>query len=206
MTRTNYVIPALALLVGAAVAHIATSQPSARADIASRALLESVERLPAIASAHCEIPCGIYDDHMMVRQMLLDAQTISKASAQITLLAEETDASHLNTIARWAMVKEEHSRELQHMNAWYFMTQRVKAVPAGDPGHALYLEKLAAHHAISVAAMKAAQSLDPAAGANLVAAIKKVQPWYPPADAAAGNLHDAPEDEEWTVIVERTGR
>ena len=135
----------------------------------------------------------------MVRQMQLDAETIRKASAQITELAKETDAAHLNTIARWAMVKEEHSRSLQHANAWYFMTQRVKAVPADDPGYQTYLTKLTAHHAISVAAMKAAQSLDPAAQERLAAAIAVVAPWYPPQDAKA----HAPEVDEWTQIADR---
>ena len=127
-------------------------------------LVSSIEKLLSIKNveAHCDVPCGIYDDHMMVRQLLLDAETMRKASAEIVALSEKVDAASLNTISRWVLVKEEHSRELQHMNAWYFMTQRVKVVPEGEPGHAEYLERLAAHHLISVSAMKAAQSLDPA--------------------------------------------
>lgn len=131
--------------------------------------------------AHCEVPCGIYDDHAEVQRMLLDAETMKKASAQIVELARDLDAEHLNTIARWAMVKEEHGRKLQHAVAWYFLTQRVKA-PA-DAGDAVAREKyhgqLAAFHRISVAAMKSAQSLDPAATDELVAAIEVVAPWYP---------------------------
>jgi nickel superoxide dismutase len=200
MTRTNVTILILALLAGATLTRLGPVSDSANADVTRRALDSALTALPAAVLAHCEIPCGIYDDNMMVRQMLLDAETIAKASAQITALASETDAAHLNTIARWAMVKEEHSRDLQHMNAWYFMTQRVKAVPVGDPGHASYLEKLAAHHAISVAAMKAAQSLDPAAQGRLVAAIKVVEPWYPPKDAGALLPVD---DGNWTRIADR---
>ena len=135
----------------------------------------------ASVPAHCEVPCGIYDDHAEVQRMLLDAQTMKKASAQIVELAKDVDAEHLNTIARWAMVKEEHGRQLQHTVAWYFVTQRVKAPAPGEGAEALeaYHGRLAAFHAISRAAMTAAQSLDPAAADRLDAAIDVVAPWYP---------------------------
>lgn len=200
MNRTNIAILILAMLAGGMLVRLAPSSGAANADVTTRALDSALAVIPAAVLAHCEIPCGIFDDNMMVRQMLLDAETIRKASAQIIVLAKETDAAHLNTIARWAMVKEEHSRDLQHMNAWYFLTQRVKAVPADDPGYAAYLDKLAAHHAISVAAMKAAQSLDPAAQDRLVATIKVVEPWYPPKDAGALLPVD---DGNWTRIADR---
>lgn len=199
MTRSNLIILALALATGGMFAWLQPSSGTANADVTRRSLDSALAALPKVALAHCEIPCGIYDDNLMVQQMLLDAETIRKGSEQITQLAKETDAAHLNTIARWAMVKEEHSRNLQHINAWYFLTQRVKAVPADDPGYQTYLTKLAAHHAISVAAMKAAQSLDPAVQAKLVAAIKVVEPWYPPNDAGA----QLDETEDWTRIADR---
>ena len=65
----------------------------------------------------------------------------------------------------------------------------------------LSLERLAAHHLISVSAMKAAQSLDPSVQARLKAAIKAVEPWYPPAKAAS--IVDAP-DEAW-IRISRNG-
>ena len=129
----------------------------------------STASLIASASlAHCEIPCGIYDDHAEIQRMLLDAETIRKAASQITVLAERVDAASLNTISRWVGVKEEHSRNIQHVNAWYFMTQRIKPVEVGADGYEAYVVKLAAHHKISVSAMKAAQSLEPAAQEELV--------------------------------------
>ena len=106
---------------------------------------------------------------------------MKKASAQIVELAKDVDAEHLNTIARWAMVKEEHGRKLQHSVAWYFLTQRVKAPKDGQDVTAreAYHQKLAAFHRISVAAMDSAQRLDPAATEELLAAIDVVAPWYP---------------------------
>ena len=65
---------------------------------------------------HCEIPCGIYDDHAEVARMRLDAATMKKASAQIVALSKDipvsSNGANLNTIARWAMIKEEHGRVL----------------------------------------------------------------------------------------------
>ena len=164
-----------------------------------RAVVEAARSSVASAlPAHCEVPCGIYDDHAEVEGMRLDAMTMRKASAQITTLAGKVDASSLNTITRWAMVKEEHGRKLQHTVAWYFVAQRVKA-PAGADIAARegYHRQLAAFHRITVAAMKAAQDLGPAATDELLAAIDAVAPWYPAkqADAdVADGLHLATED------------
>ena len=48
-----------------------------------------------------------------------------------------------------------------------------------------YHGQLAAFHRISVAAMKSAQNLDPAATDELLAAIDAVAPWYPAAKPGA---------------------
>ena len=172
-------------------------------DTNTDALLDASRLVANSMVAHCEVPCGIYDDHAMVNQMLLDAETISKASAQIQILANDLDAASLNTISRWVMVKEEHSRSLQHTNAWYFLTQRVKAVPGDDPGHADYLERLAAHHAISVNAMKAAQSLSPDDQKALRDSIQVVAPWYPP--TVKGADAGTPDGERWRSLPTRAG-
>ena len=164
-----------------------------------RAVVEAARSSVASAlPAHCEVPCGISDDHAEVEGMRLDAMTMRKASAQITALSGKVDASSLNTIARWAMVKEEHVRKLQHPVSWYFVAQRVKA-PAGADIAARegYHRQLAAFHRITVAAMKAAQNLDPAATDELLAAIDAVAPWYPAKQADAGlqeGRHLATED------------
>ncbi|WP_201746192.1 superoxide dismutase [Ni] [Veronia nyctiphanis] len=31
-------------------------------------------------AAHCQIPCGIYDDHAKVKEMLQDAKTVKKSN------------------------------------------------------------------------------------------------------------------------------
>ena len=60
-----------------------------------------------------------------------------------------------------------------------------------------YHRQLAAFHRITVAAMKVAQNLDPAATDELLAAIDAVAPWYPAKKADAGLVegrHLATED------------
>ena len=133
MTHSNSRTLFLAAALAFTFLVIGVQNWSVHADTDSSGLDHTAGLLAESVVAHCEIPCGIYDDHAMVNQMLLDAETISKASAQIQLLAGKLDAQSLNTISRWVLVKEEHSRDLQHANAWYFMTQRVKAVPPGIP-------------------------------------------------------------------------
>ena len=90
------------------------------------------------ALAHCEIPCGIYDDHMRIDQMLEDTTTIAKAMAQINQLAGRHDPQAAQQAIRWTMNKEEHATRIQHTIAQYFMSQRIKPVPSDDAGHADY--------------------------------------------------------------------
>ena len=198
----NWIPVLLGVAIGAAFMRTGGLSADARAQDLAAARNAAVRAISTSTLAHCEIPCGLYDDYTMIQQMRLDAATIAKASVQIGLLSEKTDAEHLNTLTRWVMVKEEYSRNLQHMNAWYFLTQRVKAVGPDSPLYKSYIERLTAHHAISVAAMKAAQSLDPKASAKLVAAIDAVSGWYAPKTAG----FDASDSENWTKLAGRTSR
>jgi nickel superoxide dismutase len=113
------------------------------------------------AAAHCEVPCGIYDDQLRFESMLEDTTTIDKAMAQIKELAGKTDPQSVNQLVRWINTKEEHAGTVQHVIAQYFMTQRIKA---DDPQ---YVAKLTAAHAVMTQAMKCKQSTDPAVAADL---------------------------------------
>lgn len=48
--------------------------------------------LPQEMMAHCQIPCGIYDDHARIRAMLEEAATVKKAIVQLAELAGKIDA------------------------------------------------------------------------------------------------------------------
>ena len=152
----------------------------------------------AIATAgtmHCEIPCGIFDDHAQIEAMRLDAKTIGKANAQLIVLMSDAMfagdpvaiAQHANTMMRWVIVKEEHSKKIQHAVAWYFMTQRVKRPADGDvDAMQKYYTQLAAFDAVATAAMKASQSTEESSYEALLAAIDVVAPWYPAPKADDG--------------------
>ena len=114
-----------------------------------------------VVRAHCEVPCGIYDDQQRFDAMLEDQTTIEKAMGKIAGLAGKTDAQSANQLGRWSSTKESHATHTQHVIAQYFMTQRIKA---SDPK---YVDKLTRAHAVMVAAMKCKQTVDPAAAATL---------------------------------------
>lgn len=116
-------------------------------------------------AAHCEVPCGIYDDDARFKQMMEDQTTIAKAITGIVELAGTNDATGHNQLVRWVVTKEDHATKIQHVIAQYFMTQRIKA------DDAKYVEKLTAAHAVMVAAMKCKQAADPATAEALDRAI-----------------------------------
>ncbi len=125
------------------------------------------------AMAHCQIPCGIYDDHARVATMLEDVATIHKSVDLIAQLAGKTDAQSQNQLVRWVMNKEQHAQNIIDSISDYFLTQRVKASQED------YAERLQKHHAVIVAAMRAKQNADPAVADELKAAVEAVAPYYP---------------------------
>ncbi len=130
------------------------------------------------ASAHCQIPCGIYDDAARLNHMLEDTATITKAMAQIREMGGNHDAQSINQVGRWIMTKEDHASHIISTVAEYFLTQKVKEVPKGDDGHQAYLELLATHHHVMRAAMKAKQSVDAKVAEDLKNSIHALQKRY----------------------------
>ncbi len=131
------------------------------------------------ASAHCEVPCGIFDDPARFAAMQEDASTIAKAMGQIGELAGKTDAQSMNQLIRWVNTKEEHATHTMDTIGQYFMAQRIKVPAAGDEAAAKrYVSLLSAAHRVSVAAMKCKQSVDPANAAALSTAISTLQKIY----------------------------
>ena len=130
--------------------------------------------------AHCQVPCGIYDDDARVTQLREDATTIGKAIAKIGELAGKQDAQSANQIARWVANKEKHAANIIEVVAEYFLAQRVKPAAEGADGHAAYLEKLGDHHAVIVAAMKTKQKADGGTVDALNAALDVLGSHYKP--------------------------
>jgi nickel superoxide dismutase len=112
------------------------------------------------AFAHCEVPCGIYDDHMRVAMIREHITTIEKAMKQIEELSKASPVNY-NQVVRWTVNKEKHAEELQDIVQQYFMTQRIKpADPADKAKHGKYIEQLALLHQMLVQAMKSKQTTD----------------------------------------------
>jgi nickel superoxide dismutase len=107
----------------------------------------------SIAQAHCEIPCGIYDDPARLQEISEHVTTIEKAVNMIQELQKEKDINY-NQLLRWIDNKEIHATELQHIASQYFLTQRIKF------DDAQYDKKLAALHQMIVYAMKCKQTVD----------------------------------------------
>ena len=103
--------------------------------------------------AHCEIPCGIYDDPMRIAMLNEHIDTIEKSMKSIIEL-ERADHPHYNQLVRWINNKEDHANKFQEIVSQYFMTQRIKLDASN------YDKKVAALHHMLVYAMKCKQTTD----------------------------------------------
>lgn len=123
---------------------------------AALAVLVAGLAAPAVAFAHCQVPCGIYGDQLRFEQLLEDAKTIAKAQAQLNelLAGGQPTAQSVNQMARWVMTKEDHAGKVQDTMQAYFLAQRIKA---DSPR---YVEQLKAAHVVITSAMKCKQSAD----------------------------------------------
>jgi nickel superoxide dismutase len=114
----------------------------------------------ALAGAHCQIPCGIYDDELRVRLIEEHITTVEKSMNQIVALGKESPINY-NQITRWVSNKELHAQEIQDIVTAYFMAQRIKPADSSDAAaHAEYAERLMLLHHIQVHAMKVKQTTD----------------------------------------------
>jgi len=113
-----------------------------------------------LASAHCQIPCGIYGDEQRVEMMSEHVATIEKSMNEIIALTESEDVNY-NQLVRWIMNKETHAEYVQDIVFQYFMSQRVKPTdPNDEDAYNAYVTQLTTLHQIAVQAMKAKQTTD----------------------------------------------
>jgi len=111
------------------------------------------------ALAHCEIPCGIYDDGLRITMIREHIDTVEKSMKTIATLSAEGEKNY-NQLVRWVTNKDEHADEIQHIVSQYFMTQRIKPVGSEDPAYAAYTAKLTVLHELLIEAMKSKQTLE----------------------------------------------
>lgn len=129
-----------------------------------RALMLSVVGLLVLfaapmAYAHCEVPCGIYDDPMRADLIAEHARTIEKSMNQIKELREDEDKNY-NQLVRWINNKEQHARKLQEIVWQYFMTQRIKPAEGSGKERQKYVREVTLLHQMLVEAMKCKQTTD----------------------------------------------
>ena len=123
------------------------------------------------AAAHCEIPCGIYDDEMRVKMIAEHITTIEKSMNQIVRLRGQKPGD-CNQRVRWVMNKDDHANELQYIVSQYFMTQRIKLDTEK------YSQKLSVLHKMLVYAMKCKQTTDLSHITMLRSLLKEFQNLY----------------------------
>ena len=134
---------------------------------------------PPRAEAHCQVPCGIYDDAARIARMREDSTTIAKAITNINELAGQHHSGQvINQAVRWVDTKESHASHIITVVSEYFLAQKVKPVTEGQEGFDAYLRSLADHHAVIVAAMKTKQDADPATVEALNKAIDALAKHY----------------------------
>ena len=135
-------------------------------------LTGSILLFPQLSHAHCQIPCGIYDDYARILSMLEDATTIEKSIKLINELSGKSDAQSQNQLVRWVMNKEKHAQRIISTISDYFLTQRIK------PSQKDYADRLIKHHAVIIAAMKTKQNADIKYATKLKESIETLVPYY----------------------------
>lgn len=133
--------------------------------------------LPTSLYPHCQVPCGIYDDHTRIHLMEEHIVTIEKGMTQIIQLSSEGQKNY-NQIIRWVNNKDQHANEFQTIVTDYFMAQRIKPVSSSDPDFASYQQKLTLLHHMLVTAMKCKQSTDKAHVSDLREQLKAFDALY----------------------------
>ena len=129
-------------------------------------LLLALALVPASAWAHCQIPCGIYDDETRFTLLAENITTIEKSISQINELSAAADKNY-NQIVRWVTNKDDHAQQFQDVVSAYFLAQRIKPVEPTDTAFAAYQKQITLLHQMLVYAMKCKQSTDTANPAKL---------------------------------------
>lgn len=127
--------------------------------------------LVTTVAAHCEIPCGIYDDEMRIKMILEDIDTIEKSMKEIIDM-DKNKQHNSNQLIRWVMNKEQHADKLQEIVTQYFMTQRIKVDDKN------YDKKISILHQMLIYAMKCKQTTDLANATKLRGLVKEFHSLY----------------------------
>ncbi|MDA3952011.1 MAG: superoxide dismutase [Ni] [Bacteroidales bacterium] len=110
--------------------------------------------------AHCEIPCGIYEDTLRIKLIQEHIVTIEKSMKMIIELSDE-ETPNYNQLVRWVNNKEDHANKLQDIVTQYFLNQRIKPInEQNTEQYNKYIKQLTLLHELLVYSMKAKQTTD----------------------------------------------
>ena len=130
------------------------------------------------AFAHCQLPCGIYDDAARFAMLEEHVTTIEKAMKTIEELSAAKPPNY-NQIVRWVENKDHQADEFSEIITYYFMAQRVKPVDEKNAeAYSKYVGELTSLHEMIVYAMKAKQTTDLENVDRLRALIKQFKESY----------------------------
>ena len=130
------------------------------------------------AHAHCEIPCGIYEDTLRINLIKEHIGTIEKSMNMIIKLSAE-EAPNYNQIVRWVINKEEHAKKIQDIVSQYFLHQRIIPVdPSNTELYKKYITHLSLLHELLIYSMKAKQTTDLTYIGKLDSTINKFEQAY----------------------------
>lgn len=132
-----------------------------------------------IVFAHCQIPCGIFDDALRIKMMSESIYTIEKSMNEINTLSKQNPINY-NQLVRWIKNKEEHGDEISRLVYFYFMAQRLIPIPKKDSQeYDKYRTQLELLHQILVKAGEAKQTTDLGVVKTLRELLKKFEDAYP---------------------------
>jgi nickel superoxide dismutase len=110
--------------------------------------------------AHCEIPCGIFEDTLRIELIKEHIVTIEKSMKMIIELSNK-EVLDYNQIVRWVNNKEDHAEKLQEIVSQYFLHQRIKPTSSENQEmYNKYIKQLTLLHELLVYSMKAKQTTD----------------------------------------------
>ena len=112
--------------------------------------------------AHCQVPCGIYDDARIIIEIEEHIQTINKAMDNILSITSKNEqtAQEMNQLVRWINTKEEHAQKIQSTLMEYFLAQRIKPKESSEDGYSQYVDLTTLCQNIIYTAMKTKQTVE----------------------------------------------
>ena len=114
-----------------------------------------------ILFAHCQIPCGIYDDVFQIVSIQEDISTIQKSINKIQELGDSGKSiQNQNQLVRWINNKETYAQKIQDVISEYFLAQRIKPTFKKNEDYDNYVMLTTSCQKIIYYSMKCKQNVD----------------------------------------------